>query len=93
MLHGTGDWDIADYLSDGLLMPFLEPASIRSGVDMGDRPKIRDQPETIVALSRKWDDKGLLLIHKDPIPVGGLTRIFNAYKSVDQDRQIGIAGG
>ena len=93
VLHGTGDWNIADYLSDGLLMPFLEPASIRSGVDMGDRPKIRDQPETLVALSKKWDDKGLLLIHKDPIPVGGLTRIFNAYKSVDQDRQIGDRRG
>ena len=93
VLHGTGDWDISDYLSDGLIMPFLEPASIRSGVDMGDRPKIRDQPETLLALSKKWDEKGLLLIHKDPIPAGGLTRIFNAYKSVDQDRQIGDRRG
>ena len=33
-LYGTGSWGIKDYLSDNLLMPFLEPLSIRSGIDL-----------------------------------------------------------
>ena len=93
VLHGTGSWDISSYLSDSLLMPFLEPESIRSGIDLGDRPKIRDPPETVAALSRKWDSNGLLFVHRDPVPNGGLTRIFNAFKSETQDRQIGDRRG
>ena len=92
-LHGKGGWDISSFLSDSLVMPFLEPASIKSGVDLGDRPKIRDPPEVVAKLAKKWDENGLLLVHKSPIPFGGLTRIFNAHKSESQDRQIGDRRG
>ena len=51
VMHGSGDWDIKPYLSDGLILPFLEPRSIRSGIDVGDRPIIRDTAHTVSRLA------------------------------------------
>ena len=92
-LYGTGSWQIKDFLSDDLLMPFMEPLSIRSGIDLGDRPCIRDSAETVGKLAKIWDSQGLLLLHDESVPKDGLTRIFNAYKGPLIDRQIGDRRG
>ena len=92
-LYGTGSWQIKDFLSDDLIMPFLEPMSIRSGIDLGDRPCIRDSAETVGKLAKIWDAQGLLLLHDERVPHEGLTRIFNAYKGPWVDRQIGDRRG
>ncbi len=62
-------------------------------VRVGDRPIIRDTPETVGQLAKLWGCNGLLLLHDDGVPSNGLTRIFNSYKGPQVDRQIGDRRG
>jgi hypothetical protein len=40
-------------------------------------------------LCKLWDARGLLRCYRGPILPGHFSRLFNAYKSADLDRQIG----
>ena len=88
VLHGTAQWDIREHLPDDMLMAFLEPRSILVPETSVDRPTIRDDVFTISAIAKKWDSKNLLVLHDQPVDPKAFVRIFNARKSVDQDRQI-----
>lgn len=93
VLHGTGHWNACPFLPDDMTMAYLEPRSILVPEKSADRPTIRDSAETLVSLARKWDDQGLLALHRrytDPI---SFVRIFNAKKSTLVDRQIGDRRG
>ena len=93
VLHGRGHWNALPFLPDDMAMAYLEPRSILVPEKSADRPVIRDSPSTIVALAKKWDELGLLVLHKrytDPV---SFVRIFNARKSDLVDRQIGDRRG
>ena len=93
VLHGTAQWDIREHLPDDMLMAFLEPRSILVPETSVDRPTIRDDVFTISAVAKKWDSKHLLVLHDQPVDPKAFVRIFNARKTVDQDRQIGDRRG
>eukprot|EP00438_Fugacium_kawagutii_P023074 Skav201172 [mRNA] locus=scaffold65:774040:778439:- [translate_table: standard] len=92
-LFGTGDWDATSYLSDELVMAYREPASLLHAGPPGDKPSIRDTPESVAKLAKKWDELGLLLVHSQPIDPHSLVRIFGATKDSVTDRQIGDRRG
>ncbi len=92
-LHGTGSWDATDFLSDYLVMPYREPLVLQGGLQPGVRPKARDAAEEVAKLARKWDKQGLLHLHAEPVHHGSLVKVFNCYKSLAVDRQIGDRRG
>ena len=93
MFHGSGQWDVEEFLPDDLAMAFREPKTIATGRPSPLKPCLRDPPDRIAELALKWDNHSLLFIHNDPVPEDGLVRIFNARKSAVQDRQIGDKRG
>ena len=93
VLHGTGEWDPCPYLSEDLKMAFREPSSLLVDIPPGPHPNIRDTPSCVASLARKWDQHGLLFLHRRPVMVEEQVRIFNAYKGVSSDRQIGDRRG
>ena len=93
VFHGSGQWDVEEFLPDDLAMAFREPKTIATGRPSPIKPCLRDSPERIAELALKWDNHSLLFIHSDPVPEDGLVRIFNARKSAVQDRQIGDKRG
>lgn len=97
-LAGTGHWDVTDFVGDSLVMAYREPASILwpRVPDAWEYPRIRDSAETIAELAKLWDQQGLLLLHRDGVEERQdfeYVRIFNCYKSVYRDRQIGDRRG
>ena len=97
-LSGTGAWDPTDFLGDTLSMAFRNPDSLLFEHDYINTPlpKMSDPLEEIVKLCHVWDEKGLLLIHEHDVPYHfpeEVVKIFNAYKSVSTDRQIGDRRG
>ena len=44
-------------------------------------------------LAKKWDAHGLLHLHAGPVPYGSLVKVFNCFKNVSVDRQIGDRRG
>ena len=97
-LSGTGAWDPTDFLGDTLSMAFRNPDSLLFEHDYTNTPlpKMSDPLEEIVKLCHVWDEKGLLLIHEHNVPYHfpeEVVKIFNAYKSVSTDRQIGDRRG
>ena len=94
VLTGRGAWDATEFLQDELVLAFREPASLLFTDEplQEDVPLITDDPSEIVALASVWDKQGLLFIHDgrafDEHPEC-YTRIFNAFKNVKMDRQIG----
>ena len=96
MIYGTGHWDITDYLSDQLVMAYREPEVLRLPVEPSDCPHIRDPPEKVADLAKLLDAKGLLLLHQERVDSrhpGELVKVFNTFKRVDADRQIGDRRG
>lgn len=94
VLKGSGHWDATPYLDDELVMAYREPASLLfEAEDYGREtwPVANDPEEEIGKLAHLWDSRGLLFIHDgfSPSEPECKTRIFNAYKSSSQDRQIG----
>ncbi len=53
VLHGRGEWDATDFLSDYLVMPYREPRALLSGLEVGPHPAVRDDPQTVAELA-KW---------------------------------------
>ena len=92
-IHGAGSWDALPYLNDSLAMAFREPKVLLRGQPSAEGPVIRNQPETLVALAKKWDDRGILHVHKDAVRVGSLVRIFGSFKDTATHRQIGDKRG
>ena len=92
-LHGTGSWDATSFLSDYLVMPYREPLVLQGGLQPGVRPKTRDSVEQVARLAKKWDQQGLLHLHAEPVHHGSLVKVFNCYKNIDTDRQIGDRRG
>ena len=97
-LSGSGAWDVTNFLPDDLVIVYREPESIRVDREPAtwEYPHIRDAPETVAALAKLWDSQGLLFLHQDRVQhrqIFELVRIFNCYKSVDKDRQIGDRRG
>jgi hypothetical protein len=96
-LSGEGHWDITQYLSDQLVLPYREPDVLK--VDrvpsVWEYPRLRDGPDKILALAKLWDANNLLLLHQEGtvMPEYEKVRIFNAYKNNEQDRQIGDRRG
>ena len=89
LLFGTGHFDATEFLDDALTMPYRDPACLSIDVPPGSRPNIRDSPETVCKLASVWDKQNLLTIHREHINPDKYVRVFNAYKSTSQDRQIG----
>ena len=95
---GEGHFNPIPFLDDNLCMAFCNPDSLLHPVlpDKENLPCIRDPLEQIVGLMKLWDSRGLLLLHEHNTP--GLyphecVRIFNCFKSVECDRQIGDRRG
>ena len=100
-LTGTGSWECANYLSDLLYMPFVEPESIRFDIapPSGSYPNVLEGDlEQVSKLCRVWDSRGLLRLI--PTSLGPKndqnllhSKVFGNYKNVDTDRQIGDRRG
>lgn len=91
-LVGKGEWDLQAYLTDELWLPYVEPLVLRHGLplDYGLGPNFkREDPAEYLKLAKKWSSLGLLALVKDPPPQETFTRIFNARKNEEVDRQIG----
>ena len=94
-LSGSGSWDITSFLPDSLCMAYREPASIFIDriPNPGEFPLMTDGIEELGKLAKIWDARGLLFLHQEEVPVHEQVRIFNCYKSVAADRQIGDRRG
>ena len=92
-LHGTGSWDATPFLSDNLVMAYREPRVLLAGLEAGIHPAVRDSQEKVVDLAMKWDSNNLLFVHDEPIHPDSFVRIFNCYKNISTDRQIGDRRG
>ena len=98
-LAGTAQWSPLRYLDDDLWLPYVEPDILlwTDTFDFQDIPKLdKEDPETVLSLAKVWDINGLL--HLSPKPVDSVLkpaclRVFNCYKSVSKDRQIGDKRG
>ena len=98
VLHGRGHWDITPFLPDELSMVYREPDIIRlRRTPMAHEfPRISDSRETVAELARLWDKNQLLVVHDDSgIEMRSFekVKVFNAMKSLSQDRQIGDRRG
>ena len=91
-LTGTGSWPLASYLDSVLWLPYVEPRFLLHGLDEGAGPfPVFDyeKPEEYLKLARKWDSLGLLRLYDAPLLDGHFSRVFNAFKNKEVDRQIG----
>ena len=90
-LTGDGKWPMADFLDDVLWLPFLEPAVLQHhGAVTWDGPDFsKEDREENLKLAKLWDSKGLLALFAEPHSSGLCSRVFNAHKSDEVDRQIG----
>ena len=94
-LVGTGSFDATDHLDDGLCVAYRMPQLLRNGYipRQGEYPKISDTQDEIVRLAKLWDSRGLLFISNEAADEWSLTRVFNNFKDIDNDRQIGDRRG
>lgn len=94
-ISGRGDCDAARYITDELWMPFVEPQvlELESAVTERGLPNLEaEDPVEVLKLLRKWNHFGLLELHSAKVVhpgQEGKVKIFNAFKSLSQDRQIG----
>ena len=94
-LVGRGHWDCSSFLDDGLILPFRDPNFLLTDrvPGFGDAPCLNDRPEEVAALAKKWDQQGLLYLHKEPVIQHHRVKVFNCFKSKEKDRQIGDRRG
>ena len=94
---GTGHWDPSPFLSDGLIMAYQNPDCLLFEREATTEiPKITDPLPEILALAKLWDRFGLLCLHEYNVPElypDEQVKIFNCYKSLVCDRQIGDRRG
>ncbi|CAE7779878.1 unnamed protein product [Symbiodinium sp. CCMP2592] len=96
-LSGRANWDPAGLFPPDLAMAYALPSSLLCGRTPQDEeyPRAdRESTSETLSLALKWSS--LDLLHLEPseeLPPYEFTRIFNAYKSVAVDRQIGDRRG
>ena len=92
-LVGSGQWPMEKFLVGALWLPFQEPAFLFHGEDVSKAhlPNFEGESyEENLKLAKVWDAKGLLKVFSSPLKPGLYSsRVFNAYKNLQQDRQIG----
>ena len=89
---GSGSWDMQAFIDDELWLPYVEPKFLLHD----EIPAPEDVPnfsqesyEENLKLIKLWDSRGLLEFFPKPVEDGFYSRVFNAFKNVDCDRQIG----
>ena len=91
-LVGSGKWPMEKLVRGVLWLPFQEPSFLLHGQDTTGAVlpdfKLEDPSENL-RLARIWDQRGLLHLADQPLRPGHHSRVFNAFKSIVQDRQIG----
>eukprot|EP00435_Cladocopium_sp_Y103_P075270 s60_g55.t1 len=89
---GEGAWPMEQFLDGVLWLPFQEPAFLLHGFPLSQHGlpnfKVEDKDEC-KKLALTWDAKNLLSLYAEPLRPGLFSRVFNAYKNLDCDRQIG----
>eukprot|EP00435_Cladocopium_sp_Y103_P034882 s2166_g9.t1 len=91
-LAGEGVWPMEAYLDGPLWLPFQEPSFLLHGLSVPSElaPNFKaEKSEECLKLSRVWDVRGLLFLAESPLKPGYFSRVFNAYKNPEKDRQIG----
>ena len=97
-ITGTGSWDATTYLSDELAVAYRYPDGLLlDRIPKKDEyPPFADDPAEVGKLARLWDTKGLLFLHRvdlvKHVPHEAV-RVFNNYKNLSCDRQIGDRRG
>ena len=89
---GVGQWHMADYLAGPLWLPCQG-----SSLSLRDQPVSPERmPNFIVEMSleclklaKVWDSRWLLFLYPHPLAPGHFSRVFNAFKDRDRDRQDG----
>ena len=97
-ITGTGSWDATTFLSDELAVAYRYPnALLLDRVPKEDEyPQFADDPAEVGKLARLWDSRGLLFLHRVDLVTHApyeAVRVFNNYKNVSCDRQIGDRRG
>ena len=94
-LSGRGEFDATEFLDDDLCMAYRCPDLILADriPTTGSWPGTTDTSADVLELAKLWDAQGLLLIHRVPQKPFWLTRVFNNYKDITVDRQIGDRRG
>ena len=90
-LSGDANWDLARYLEDVLWLPFVEPAILlhHGPVTWAGPPLVREDYSENLKLAKIWDSRGLLALFHEEHPTKLRCQVFNAYKNLTTDRQIG----
>ena len=90
-LSGKGQWDMQEFLTGVLWLPFQDPSILLHGDDSKlDGPSFkRESIDENTRLALIWDCHGLLDLHPCGREDGLACRVFNAHKSTLVDRQIG----
>ena len=94
-ISGEGDWRLQEFLEPELLLPYLEPKTLRS-IPRNSIPFAlvgKEDPARTEQLLRLWDSRGLLYLSFEAKQERELSRVFSAYKSEAFDRQIGDRRG
>ena len=90
---GGGNWPMEQYLQGSIFwLPYQEPAFLWHDFDTSAAKVPNFDAEVLeenLRLARLWDSRGLLRIFDRPLRPGFFSRVFNAYKSPEKDRQIG----
>ena len=90
-LVGQANWNLADYLHDELWMLFQEPRALHHDgpLDFAAGPDLsRESREENLGLALLWDTKGLLCLIGQQLHRSTFSRVLNARKSAEVDRQI-----
>eukprot|EP00435_Cladocopium_sp_Y103_P071181 s103_g36.t3 len=91
-LAGCGLWVRGVVLDGPWLLPFQEPAFLCHGLEVprDGMPKFSaEKPDECLRLAKLWDARSLLHVDRCPLQPGYFSRVFNAYKDTQRDRQIG----
>eukprot|EP00435_Cladocopium_sp_Y103_P010558 s305_g2.t1 len=91
-LVGQGTWPMESFMDGVLWLPFQEPRFLLHDLPLGadDVPCFdAEDPQECLALAKVWDARGLLFLETAPIRPGLYSRVFNAFKNPEADRQIG----
>ena len=91
-LVGSGAWDLGAFLTGPFWLPYVEPRFLlhEESVEDADFPSFsHESREENLELARLWSTKGLVRFFQKPLLPGHFSRVFNCYKSAEQDRQIG----
>eukprot|EP00435_Cladocopium_sp_Y103_P026094 s726_g6.t1 len=91
-LVGSGQWRLGDFLEDELWMPFQEPAILHHHLPLSQAvgPNLaKEDREENFKLALLWSSHGLLSLFREAPHKQAFTRIFNARKNQEVDRQIG----